>query len=341
MFEAQRSEALEQGRENDVSPLGSYLAWALLWKGDVESALGTATESLRLARQLDDPFSISLALFASALSSSYVGDVDGTRTYAEEAVRLSLDLNSQLSVVFSSWALGLLELSLGNYAAVEAALGPVSAALGDLSFVDPVVAIFVPDEIEALVHLGQIERAEELLVNFERKARAVGRDWAIAMAARCRALLIAEQGDVEGALALLEEAVQSPVGRELGIERARSLLELGRLQRRLKQRRLARTSLQEAIDAFGSLSAHVWAGRAKGELSRAGSRSAPARLTVTEETVARLAAEGLTNKAIAQRCFVSVKTVEANLARSYRKLGVTSRAQLARALEALPGPRPD
>ncbi len=174
-----------------------------------------------------------------------------------------MKLNSQLLVIFSSWALGLLELSLGNYAAAEAALGPVSAALGDLSFVDPVLAIFVPDEIEALVHLGLLERAERLLDDFERKAGEVGRDWALSTAARCRALLMAALGDVEGALALLEKAVRSPVGRELGIERARSVLELGRLQRRLKQRRAARTSLQEALDAFNSLSAPIWAARAR------------------------------------------------------------------------------
>jgi DNA-binding CsgD family transcriptional regulator len=338
MFLAQRSEALEQGRENDVSPLGSYLAWALLWKGDVEPALSIATESLRLARQLEDPFSICLSLFVSALAGSYHGDAEDARAYAQEAVSLSLKLKSQLLAVFASWALGFLELSLGNYAAVEAVLGPVSAALGDLSHVDPVLAIFVPDEIEALLHLGQLERAEQLLVNFERQAAAVGRDWALSMAARCRALFMVAQGDVEGALVLLEKAVRSPAGRELAIERARSLLELGRLQRRLKQRRLARASLQEAIDAFDVLPAPVWAAWARAELGRTGSRSAPAGLTATEESIARLAADGLTNQAIARRCFVNVKTVEANLARAYRKLGVTSRAQLARALDALPAP---
>jgi ATP/maltotriose-dependent transcriptional regulator MalT len=338
MFEALRSEALEQGLENDVSPLGSFLAWALLWKGDVERALGTASESLGLARQLEDPFSISLSLFVSALGRSYTGDAQGARAYAREAMSLSLKLNSQLLAILASWALGLLEVSLGNYAAAEATLGPVSALLGDLSSLDPVLAIFVPDEVEALVHLGQLERAEQLLANFERKARAVSRDWALSMAARCRALLMAAHGDLEGALGVLEEALRASPGRELRIERARSLLELGRLQRRLKQRRLARASLQEAIEAFGSLSATIWAERARAELSRVGSRGAPAGLTTTERAIANLAADGLTNQAIAERCFVNVKTVEANLARAYRKLGVSSRAQLARALDVLPVP---
>jgi DNA-binding CsgD family transcriptional regulator len=64
-------------------------------------------------------------------------------------------------------------------------------------------------------------------------------------------------------------------------------------------------------------------------------------LSATEETIARLAAEGLTNEAISRRCFVSVKTVEANLTRAYRKLGVASRAQLVRAVDAMPGPSPE
>lgn len=334
MFEAQRTEALEQGRENDVSALGSYLAWALLWKGDVRRAVGIVGESLRLARQLDDPFSICLSLFVSALAAAYTGEVGTGRACAREAIGLSLKLNSQLLVVLASWALGLLEVSVGNFTEAEAALGPLSAALGDLDQVDPVLAIFVPDEIEALISLGQLERAEQLLVNLERKAAALGRDWALSMAARCRALLMAGRGDVEGALALLDEAVRAPVGRELGLERARSLLELGRLQRRLKQRRLARATLHDAIDAFDQLSATVWASQARAELTRVGSRSAPEGLTATERAIALLAAEGLTNQAIGQRCFINVKTVEANLARAYRKLGITSRAQLARALQA-------
>ncbi len=71
----------------------------------------------------------------------------------------------------------------------------------------------------------------------------------------------------------------------------------------------------------------------RAELARVNRRTTPAGLTATEEAIARLAAEGLTNKAIALRMFVTVKTVEANLARAYRKMGVSSRAQLARALD--------
>jgi DNA-binding NarL/FixJ family response regulator len=235
--------------------------------------------------------------------------------------------------IWSSWALGLLELSLGHNAAVDAVLAPLSGLLGDMSSADPVLGVFLPDHIEALIKLGRLDRARELLDGFERQARAVGRTWALALAARCRGLLSAALGDTDGALAALEDALRRHEQLELPFERARSLLELGCLQRRRKQKRLARELLQEAFDAFSSIGAPIWAERSQVELRRVIGRQAPAGLTATEEAIARLAVEGLTNRAIAQRSFVTVKTVEANLARAYRKLRITSRAQLGRALD--------
>jgi DNA-binding CsgD family transcriptional regulator len=90
--------------------------------------------------------------------------------------------------------------------------------------------------------------------------------------------------------------------------------------------------LSAALALFDELGAALWAERAREDLARVTTRSAPAGLTATEREIARLAAEGLTNRAIADRVFVTPKTVEANLARAYRKLGITSRAQLSRAL---------
>jgi DNA-binding CsgD family transcriptional regulator len=118
-------------------------------------------------------------------------------------------------------------------------------------------------------------------------------------------------------------------------ERARTLLELGRVQRRRKQKRLARLALEESVAAFDALGAPLWAARGRAELARVTTRRAARGLTATEERIARLAAEGLTNREISERAFVSVNTVEANLTRVYRKLGISSRAQLSRALEAL------
>jgi len=85
---------------------------------------------------------------------------------------------------------------------------------------------------------------------------------------------------------------------------------------------------------FRRLGAGAWTDRADAELRRVAVRRAPGELSATELRIAHLAADGLTNQAIAGEVFLTRKAVEANLARVYRKLGIRSRAQLSRALEA-------
>jgi DNA-binding NarL/FixJ family response regulator len=124
-------------------------------------------------------------------------------------------------------------------------------------------------------------------------------------------------------------------------ERGRTLLALGQVQRRFRRKREAKESLERAKAIFDGLGATLWAAKASSELSRLGLRrpatSATATvtgLTETEERVAALAASGLTNREIAAQLFVSPKTVQANLGKVYKKLGIHSRAQLgARATE--------
>jgi DNA-binding NarL/FixJ family response regulator len=104
-------------------------------------------------------------------------------------------------------------------------------------------------------------------------------------------------------------------------------------QRRAKQKRAARESLQRALVLFDELGARLWAAKARDELARIGGRRSPAKeLTETEQRVASHAAEGLSNKEIAATLYMSVHTVEAHLSRIYRKLGVRSRTQLGHRL---------
>ncbi|MGD0603642.1 MAG: helix-turn-helix transcriptional regulator [Streptosporangiaceae bacterium] len=119
-------------------------------------------------------------------------------------------------------------------------------------------------------------------------------------------------------------------------DRARTLLIAGQIQRRAKAKRLAQQLLAEAHREFTAFGAVAWARQVAAELARVNLRPAAAgTLTETERRVAELAAAGLTNREVAQQLFLAVKTVEANLARAYRKLGITSRAGLG----ALMGPR--
>jgi DNA-binding CsgD family transcriptional regulator len=177
-----------------------------------------------------------------------------------------------------------------------------------------------------------LDEAEALLGRLERRARKLRRVSALGAAARCRGLLLAARGDLGSALAGLDSAVDrsSPT---IPFERARTLLVLGQVQRRAKQKRPGRESLEQALAGFKSLGASLWVEKAGDELARIGGR-APfgSELTPTERRLAELVAEGRSNKEVAAALFVSPRTVETKLSRIYAKLGVHSRTELAHRL---------
>jgi DNA-binding CsgD family transcriptional regulator len=135
------------------------------------------------------------------------------------------------------------------------------------------------------------------------------------------------------AIASFEEAEdhQRALGQPLELGRTR--LARGRVLRRGKQWSAARESLNDALRIFEDLGASLWAKKATSELARIGGRATdPTTLTETEAQVAELVATGLSNRETAARLFLSVSTVESNLRRAYRKLGVRSRGELSRKL---------
>ena len=117
-------------------------------------------------------------------------------------------------------------------------------------------------------------------------------------------------------------------------ERARTQLLLGQLQRRQRQKDASSNTFREALQAFDAMGAALWADRTRAELARAkvARRRDVVGLTPSEQRVAELAASGMTNRDVAAALFISPKTVEANLARIYRKLGIKSRAELGRVI---------
>jgi DNA-binding CsgD family transcriptional regulator len=146
--------------------------------------------------------------------------------------------------------------------------------------------------------------------------------------------VLAAKGDLDGAAAATREALSHHEDLEMPFERGRTLLAHGQILRRRQERRKARDVLEDALGQFAALGATGWADRAREELRRVPVKRSQPGLTATEENIARLAAAGLTNVQIAERAFISPKTVEANLSRAYAKLGVHSRAQLVNALAA-------
>jgi DNA-binding CsgD family transcriptional regulator len=233
-----------------------------------------------------------------------------------------------------------LALSLDDAEAADAALAPLAAPFED-GVPDPIRPFFLPDEVEALIALGRLEPAEHLIGNFEAAARRLRRPWALMMSARCRALLLAAQGELDAASQAARDALALCEGLELRIEVARTLLVAGQLERRRRKKRAASEYLGRAATEFEEMGARLWAERARAELRRVGLRpSAPDELTESERRVAELAASGLKNREVAAQLYLSPKTVEATLARVYRKLEIHSRAELGARLggeKRLPG----
>jgi DNA-binding CsgD family transcriptional regulator len=193
---------------------------------------------------------------------------------------------------------------------------------------EPGATRFRPDLVVALTGLGELDEAETVLARFESAARRLERRWALAVAGRSRGVLAASRGEPDTALDLLAQALAAiePLG--VPLERARTLLELGVVARRARQRARARAALEQARDGFEHMGAVLWADRARAELARIGGRSRSGELTVTERRVAELVASGLSNREAAAELVVSVRTIETNLTRIYDKLGIRSRAQL-------------
>lgn len=193
-----------------------------------------------------------------------------------------------------------------------------------------------PDLVEALSELGEVEEARAVADRLRRLAKAQRHPWGLATAKRCDALVrLGSKTEEEVAAVALEEAAAEYGELGLRFDRARTLLLLGRAQRRRKKWAAARSALDQAAAAFDEIGSPGWLEEARAELERVGARrpAGAGELSPAEQRVAELAADGLANKEIARTLFVSVKTVEGHLSRVYTKLGVRSRAQLPRRLD--------
>jgi DNA-binding CsgD family transcriptional regulator len=152
----------------------------------------------------------------------------------------------------------------------------------------------------------------------------------LAVGARGRAMVLAARGEAEAAVASARYALTEHDRLPMPFERARTQLLLGQLLRR--DRSEATAVLREALAVFEELGTPLWAERARSELAGARPRARAQQdgLTPAEQRVAELAASGMTNRDVAATLFISAKTVEATLARVYRKLAIRSRAELGR-----------
>ena len=294
------------------------------------------------ARLLDEWESADRKLLISATYERSRGLLAAGRGFPEEAERWAASAIAGAEPGGYNWQLlegwrarGIAALLAREPGVAAGSLGAVWAHM-ERECVDELGAFPVaPDLVEALAELGELDEARRVADRLRGLAQEQEHPWGLASARRCDALVaLLADGHSEAAVGDLAGAAEAYGALGLRFDRARSLLALGRALRRVRKWGAARESLEAAATAFDELGSPGWADQARSELSRVGGRrpSTSDELTPSERRVAELAVDGLANKEIASTLFVSVRTVEEHLKKTYAKLGIRSRTQLARHL---------
>jgi DNA-binding NarL/FixJ family response regulator len=326
--------AVETGDETAHADILNALATLEDRAGNTDLGEQYDSAAVELAEQTGLEHVLATNLGDRALRQAKRGNVEAARADAQQSLDLVSRTHEPLGVARARFALAFLALSLGDYDEAAAQIDEIVAVIdekGTWGF----GARFLTVAVEAALGRGDMDRADEIAGRLETLASATGIPHLQADARRCRGMVLAARGDWRASLRALQEAVAVAERVPVPFDRAWTLLALGEIQRRARQRRAARETLQAALAIFESLRAPLWAERARNEIARIGGRAAsPDELTATEQRVAALVAEGRTNKEVAAELVVSVRAVEANLSRIYGKLGVRSRAELARKYRA-------
>jgi DNA-binding CsgD family transcriptional regulator len=325
------AESREQGAIGLLPMALHGLAIAQIQRGRHRDAADSAAEGLRLAEDTGAGARAWHLRCILGWLAGVAGDAERCRSLAEDSVGSAVRDGVTLAAAWGDWALALLDLGTG---APGAALDRLEAAAGAGSYHPLVATLYAPDQVEAAVRAGQPDRAQDPATRFGEWAAATGQPWAAAVAARCRALLSAD-GSAERHFA---EAVSLHALGGRPLEHARTRLVYGEWLRRERRRVDARLHLEAAQATFSELGAAPWAERARTELraagapavATAGASGAVSLLTAQELHVARLAAQGRTNREIAERLFLSPRTVSYHLYKAFPKLGIGSRAELNR-----------
>jgi DNA-binding CsgD family transcriptional regulator len=328
-YRATAAWASERGDEASAAQMLGQLAFVELRAGNWALAERYIEESCSSAEQVGAGGLMAMPLRIRAMIDAHLGRIERARAtitaIIEETERRG-DLYWEALCLSTK---GFVDLTAGDAAAADRALTRMAEHFTRMGVVDALGHRTDADHIEALVTLGEVDRARVAFARLEERGRRLPRLWITTTLPRCRALVLAAAGDVPAALAAVAEGVEHPSAGDLPFEHARTLLVTGQLNRRMKKKGAANEALTHALEIFERLGSPDWADRAREELARVGLRpSRSVELTPTERRVAELAASGLTNREVAEAAFISPKTVEANLSRIYRKLGIRSRAEL-------------
>jgi DNA-binding CsgD family transcriptional regulator len=268
------------------------------------------------------------------------GDLARGRTIAQRGVAAAEEAGDTRYLQRHLLLLGQALLRSGEAEAARSALERIRRIEQAEGIADPTVNRWQAELVSCLVALGDLAAADAVLEDARRSVDGrLGTDGVSAQLDRAEAELLGARGDVEGGLVLLDRGEKACRDLGMRIDVGRILLTRAHLERRRRRAAAARELLESAECLFEALHATAWRTQVHAELARGGSvtvTGVEGLLTETELRVAAEVARGASNREIAERLYVSVKTVEATLTRIYRKLEVRSRTQLAARITASP-----
>jgi DNA-binding CsgD family transcriptional regulator len=329
------AEAAERA-DPDVVRCLFFRAQTEMTSGSWDTAEQLCVDAIPLARQSGLEMFEPCCLSILAELAAYRGESEKARREIPELLQVVETGHFRLITVRLRIALAVLELS---YDDGDASWQQVAQLFDDAEEMDVYLGRVAGSAgIEALIATGDLLRAEQLLTQID--LRAADGDTALRpLALRCRGLLLAAQGHRERAIASLEAATVAPEPPQ-GVnpfELGRTLLALGSVHRQAQHKRDARETLERAVEIFERLGVPVWSEKARSEIRRIGGRTAPdGELSETERRIVELVVAGRRNREVAAELNLSPNTVVWNLSKVYRKLGVSSRTELAALISATP-----
>jgi DNA-binding CsgD family transcriptional regulator len=317
------------------------VAYMLMWRGQCQTDRGDLRAAVADLREAID-LSVAHGMLVSwPYNIGFLAHALLEQGEADEAARIidAGDFPEQLPLeqfdpVYLRLYRGRLRIETGSPERGVEELLQVGETVRLVPFDNPSCVPWRRWAVEGLRLLDRNDAARALAV----EELALARRWGdpIAIGASLRVFGLVEGGTA--GIGLLREAVEVLAGSEARLEHARALVDLGAALRRANQRTEARQLLREGVDLARRVGAFGLAERANEEVAATGARPRKVlhtgldALSASERRVAQLAADGMSNKEIAQTLFVTIKTVEVHLSHAYRKLQITSRAQLGRAL---------
>jgi DNA-binding CsgD family transcriptional regulator len=270
-----------------------------------------------------------MPLFVLAHAIAWQGHTDDARRIATTALAMAEEAGDGMYEPVCHIMLGFVDASEGRYDDAAPHFARAAELFDRLGWRQPGVLKWHADAVETYLALDRYDDAAAVTERLAAEADRLSYATSQALAARCRAMLLAHTGDLDAAETEVMHSLELTDGFDVPLDTARTLLVSGVIHRRLRQKAVAREELRRARALFGDRGAALWAARADRELERSAAAASGQQLTSSERSAAVLAASGVTNREIAGRLFISTKTVEAVLTRVYRKLGVRSRTELA------------